>query len=100
MRRMTVGSLLALVLCGVLTGCDATTCEQAVTKLEGECGLGTGVSVPNTGGSHECIDDKDQGIFAECSAGCILDYACEDITDKDQSAKNNPYIRCLGDCQK
>ena len=102
MRRIAIQSALALVLFGLLTGCDSTTCEQAVTKLEGECGLGSGVGLQldPSAGNGECIDDKDIGAFPECSAGCVLDSACEDITDKNQNPKDNPYADCLADCQK
>lgn len=100
MLRKAIASALALVFCGLLAGCDSTVCEEAVTKLEGECGLGSGAAVPLQGSSQECETDKTQGTFSECAAGCVLDYPCEDITDKNQDPNKNGYADCLGDCQK
>jgi len=106
MQRIAIGTALALIFCGLLTGCDNTTCEQAVTKLEGECGLGSGVSLPDSEGTIECYYDKDgdsdNGIppnYSECIAGCVLDSACEDITDKVQDPAKNPYWDCVRDCK-
>jgi hypothetical protein len=95
MRRIAIGSALTLVLFGLLNGCAGSVCEQAISKLEGECALGSGVTVPLGPGTGECRNDSDDGIFSECAAGCVLDSACEDITDKDQ---DNGYFDCLADC--
>ena len=96
MRRFAIGSALTLVLCGLFgSGCGGSVCEQAIRKLEGECGLGSGVAVPLGNGNEECRNDSDTNTYTECAAGCVLDSACEDITDKDQ---DNGYFDCLADC--
>jgi hypothetical protein len=67
---------------GTTGGTSGDVCEQAVQKLEDECGLTVGGEPP------DCTDDAD-----ECIAGCVLDWSCEDLMDKDGG-----FYDCVADC--
>jgi hypothetical protein len=75
------------IACG---GCGkGTVCEEAASKMAGECKVGGGYSL---GGNGECVDD------VECRAECVVDASCKEITDVDQNPQTNDYAQCLADC--
>jgi hypothetical protein len=72
----------------------ADVCEEAVNKMTGECGFGSGAAIDGTIG--ECVD------LRECNAECAVDADCEEIAEQSDPAnprQPNAYEQCLSDCQ-
>jgi hypothetical protein len=70
-------------------GGKGTTCEEAASKMAGECHLGGGYAL---GPISECKDE------VECRAQCVTEAKCDEITDTDQNPQTNSYADCLTTC--
>jgi hypothetical protein len=81
-----LGMAVACVAGAMVSACgDTTACDDALDKLTGECGLGSGALLGDLG---ECKDRT------ECFAKCVNKADCDDITND----KVDKYDTCMNDC--
>jgi hypothetical protein len=88
MIRKAPSRIVLLIACAFAGACGGNPCEDALDKLTGECGLGSGVTIDFGKNAAECKDRN------ECVAKCVNDSSCDDIT-----SLNSKYQTCVGECQ-
>lgn len=79
----------ALAACGLAVGCGGTPCEEAASKLTGECEFGAGFTVPGASGIVECKDEL------ECRAECVIEADCQEVVENDP---DSGYSKCIAGC--